>query len=153
MTQTSVEEFTMSPQTRRSAVARAMRPALVAGVAAAGAAFWLATASPEIASATPQVKLTSVGSSLLPPAGGDCTTILCANMIGEAGSTTQFAAGASSSPPAADAVGTLLSTFVSNGTAEHPDAGLLIGNGYQGAPGQDGGRGGLLIGSGGDGGA
>jgi hypothetical protein len=45
----------------------------------------------------------------------------------------------------------LIAMFISNGTAAHPDAGLLISNGYQGAPDRAGGRGGLLIGNGGAG--
>lgn len=36
-----------------------------------------------------------------------------------------------------DFVGKLISVFVSNGTAEHPNAGLLIGDGYSFTPGVD----------------
>src|SRR4051794_24597624 len=49
-------------------------------------------------------------------------------------------------------IGSLIAVFVSNGTPEHPNAGLLIGNGADGAPGQDGGNGGMLFGNGGRGG-
>src|SRR6185312_11334651 len=49
-------------------------------------------------------------------------------------------------------IGALVAIFISNGTPEHPDAGLLIGNGADGGPGQDGGNGGLLFGNGGRGG-
>src|SRR6185312_8073368 len=57
-------------------------------------------------------------------------------------------------------IGALVAIFISNGTPEHPDAGLLIGNGADGGPGQDAGNGGRagnggnagLIGNGGDGG-
>ena len=37
-------------------------------------------------------------------------------------------------------LGALIAVFISNGTPEHPDAGLLIGNGADGGPGQDGGN-------------
>lgn len=54
--------------------------------------------------------------------------------------------------------GSVISFFISDGTAAHPDAGLLIGNGYSFGPGTcagsapcDGGRGGLLFGNGGNG--
>ena len=54
--------------------------------------------------------------------------------------------------------GQLISIFISDGTAERPDAGLLIGNGYSfdalscsGSAACDGGRGGLLAGAGGNG--
>ena len=49
-------------------------------------------------------------------------------------------------------IGALVAVFISNGTPEHPDAGLLIGNGADGGPGQDGGNAGLLFGNGGRGG-
>ena len=45
-------------------------------------------------------------------------------------------------------IGSIIAIFISDGTIDHPDAGLLIGNGYDGG----GGRGGFLIGDGGDGG-
>ena len=63
--------------------------------------------------------------------------------------------GNSAALPTAAGVGSisaLVAIFISNGTPEHPDAGLLIGNGADGGPGQDGGNGGLLFGNGGRGG-
>ncbi len=56
------------------------------------------------------------------------------------------------SPPGlGDLVGAVFGIFVSNG-APGQNAGLLIGNGGDGLPGQDGGNGGLLFGNGGRGG-
>jgi hypothetical protein len=46
----------------------------------------------------------------------------------------------------------LVAVFVSDGDEPGENAGLLIGNGADGGPGQDGGRGGLLMGNGGRGG-
>jgi hypothetical protein len=51
----------------------------------------------------------------------------------------------------ADQIRAAVAVYISNGTAAHPNAGLLIGNGFDGGPGQDGGSAGLF-GNGGDGG-
>ena len=143
----------MSTVDRNSTISRT---AYIAGVAVAGAAFWMAaTAGPDTESAAPQVQLASVGSY--------CPKMLCTNMIGSgarAPTPTPLAValiGPSAAAPIGskgmDPLSALISIFVSNGTAERPNAGLLIGNGYEGAAGQNGGNGGLLFGSGGKGGA
>lgn len=70
----------------------------------------------------------------------------------------RFAAGSAAVNPVQQLAGTLVGTLVGNGTAAHPDAGILIGNGYswtaetcnQGAA-CTGGRSGLLWGNGGNG--
>ena len=49
-------------------------------------------------------------------------------------------------------IGSLIGVFIGNGDEPGENGGLLIGNGADGAPGQDGGRGGLLFGNGGRGG-
>lgn len=69
-------------------------------------------------------------------------------------SRRELGAGSEKAAPVQNFVG----IFISNGTAAHPNAGLLIGNGYswtaqtcnQGSP-CDGGRSGLLVGNGGNG--
>ena len=49
-------------------------------------------------------------------------------------------------------IGGAIAFFISDGTEENPDAGLLFGDGWDSTtPGVDGGRGGLLFGNGGDG--
>ena len=133
----------MSTHVRSSAVART---AYVAGVAAAGAAFWMAgTTGPDVAE--PEVQLASIGSPMLSPMAADCPTVLCTNFIGSNASPPTpaplFAAliGPSAAPSIAstgmDPISAFISIFVSNGTAERPNAGLLIGNGYQGAAGRE----------------
>ncbi|KKO60641.1 PGRS repeat-containing protein [Mycolicibacterium obuense] len=56
--------------------------------------------------------------------------------------------------PDGEGVKQFISIFVGNGTAEHPNAGLLIGNGYDASgdfTGAAGGNAGLLFGNGGNG--
>jgi len=148
----------MPTQDRSSTISRT---AFIAGVAAAGAAFWMAgSTAPDTTSA--EVQLASIGSPMLSPAPADCPTLLCTSLFGAQASTPTpppLAAAliGPSATPAISSTGTdpisaFISIFVSNGTAERPNAGLLIGNGYQGAAGQAGGNGGLLFGSGGNGG-
>lgn len=74
------------------------------------------------------------------------------------GSGSKATAAASSSPSGGWQPGSIFRFFFSDGTAEHPDAGLLIGNGFTytatSCPATTpcaGGRGGLLIGNGGNG--
>ncbi|HEX7824261.1 MAG TPA: hypothetical protein VF477_05130, partial [Mycobacterium sp.] len=140
--------------------ASVIRPSVALGIAAAGAGLWLATA-PAPESVTPAIQLTSMGSPLpmAPPAGTECGQLWCAGLIGSAQSpapSVLYAATLTptiSSASGLDPVSAVVRIFIGNGTAENPNAGLLIGNGFNGAAGQDGGRGGLLFGSGGDGGA
>ncbi|EHB54174.1 hypothetical protein MycrhDRAFT_4637, partial [Mycolicibacterium rhodesiae JS60] len=113
----------------------------VAGAAMVGAGMLFATTDAPVPAAAPAYTLTSV----------DCT-------IGEAGCapvSLKTATGAAS----ANAAGDLVSMFIGNGTAENPNGGLLIGNGYSYsaadaamcAAGCTGGRSGLLMGNGGNG--
>ena len=68
------------------------------------------------------------------------------------------AASATKAPPTGKAAGSFISIFISNGTQEHPDAGVLIGNGFSWdinscpkSTACDGGRAGFLYGNGGNG--
>jgi len=87
---------------------------------------------------------TTIARTALVPGGGG----------GAAAADTNFRVAALAAP-GADPIGALIAVFISDGTAEHPDAGLLIGNGWSAPAGSglNGGRGGLLIGNGGDGGS
>src|SRR5215475_5231299 len=129
-----------------------VRPYVATGIAVAGAGFWLAATahSAPPPDAAPAVALASFDTPLktAPPTGPSCGPLdpqACG--AGDAAATQLTAAALPAS-----ATG-FIGIFIGNGTAEHPNAGLLIGNGYQGADGQAGGRGGLLIGNGGAGGA
>ena len=95
---------------------RVVAPALmttgIAGAAMVGAGVLFATTDAPAPTASPTYKLTSV----------DCT-------IGEAGCgpiSLKTVTGAAS----ANAAGDLVSMFIGNGTADNPNGGLLIGNGY-----------------------
>jgi hypothetical protein len=128
-----------------------------------------AVTGPDVATARAQVQphvrvqLASVGSPMRSPFVDDCPTLVCTDLIGaNAGTPTPgplFAAMLAPGDTAAiassvtDPISALISVFVSNGTAEHPNAGWFIGNGFAGAAGQSGGTGGLLIGNGGVGAA
>lgn len=140
-------------------MAAIVRQSLTAGIAIAGASFWLASAQGAPApSATPALRLVSVDSPLplAPAAATPCGELFCPSLFGSALSTSArprpTAAPITAAASPTDPLGALIAVFISDGTAEHPDAGLLIGNGYQGAPGQRGGNGGLLFGNGGAGG-
>src|SRR5581483_7678373 len=139
-----------------------VRSCVTAGVAIAGAGMWGASvAGVPSAAAAPAIRLTSVDSVLSPPLAPQpnslCPDQVCDSVFGPAFSTPTppKLAAAITTPaadPATDPLSAFIAVFISNGTADHPDAGLLIGNGYQGAPGQRGGNGGLLFGDGGAGG-
>jgi len=51
--------------------------------------------------------------------------------------------------PGGDLISALVAVFISNGDEPGENGELLIGNGADGGPGQNGGRGGLLFGNGG----
>ncbi|MDQ1321455.1 MAG: hypothetical protein QG655_2700, partial [Actinomycetota bacterium] len=92
-------------------------------------------------------ELSGSGPTALPAASVTTGATVPAGLMGPAGLAT-------GSNPIADFIG----IFIGDGTAEHPDAGLLIGNGYSwnavSCNGNDpctGGSGGLLLGSGGAG--
>jgi hypothetical protein len=91
------------------------------------------------------VQLTSVQSAAC---GGDP---LCLITAGNAPPKLAAALVTPAADPASNPVTALIAVFISNGTAEHPNAGLLIGNGYNATDGANGGNGGLLFGSGGSG--
>src|SRR2546426_12353783 len=127
-------------------MAVSVRPYVTAGVAVAGAGFWLATmhGAPQPVEAA-KVQLTSVEAALplSPVSSTMCGDLLCPALVGSEKSTptpTPLASaligagagiGAAAAPVAVDnPLGALVAVFVSNGTAAHPDAGLLIGNGY-----------------------
>src|SRR5262249_53900077 len=86
------------------------------------------------------------------------------SLVGSALRSGDARIGNSAVPPSAvgaGSIGGIIAIFISNGTPEHPDAGLFIGNGAAGGPrpngghggaGQNGGNGGLLFGNGGRGG-
>jgi hypothetical protein len=66
--QPELEEIVMSTQGRSSTATRLVRPAFIAGVAVAGATFWMAaTTGPNDVTAAPQVQLASMGSPMLSP--------------------------------------------------------------------------------------
>src|SRR5882757_735045 len=81
---------------------------------------------------------------LSPPTNQSCVAPVCPSLFGDRASTPPKLA-AALSPAALDLTslapgfdlgggfGSFIGMFVGNGTAEHPDAGLFIGNGYQGA--------------------
>jgi hypothetical protein len=68
---------------------------------------------------------------------------------GSTPTTPQLAAATAGTNP----ITALIGVFISNGTAEPPNASLLIGNGWDATDGQDCGNGGLLFGRAGIGGA
>ena len=147
-----------------------IRPTVTAGLAVAGFSLWFVTASGHTEpAAAPEVQLVSVESVLhaapLSPASTICGDLWCSELIGS-GSTaptppTLAAALSTGAPvatltsPANDPINALIRVFIGDGTADNPNAGLLIGNGWDGLPGtgQNGGSGGLLYGNGGDGGS
>ena len=116
----------------------------VAGAAMVGAAVLFATTDAPKTTASPAYKLASTESDLL----------LFGNSL--AGSNSKAAAPTASATANAT---NFVAEFIGNGTAEHPNGGLLIGNGYSysAADAQcasascNGGRGGLLMGNGGNG--
>jgi hypothetical protein len=126
----------MSTVERNSTIART---ALIAGVAAAGAAFWMAATSGPDVEPEPQVRLTSVGSPMLSPRAADCPTVLCTNLIGSNASAPApaplFAAliGPSATPSISstpmDPISALISVFISNGTAGQGNSGSAGANG------------------------
>ncbi|MBI3691186.1 MAG: hypothetical protein HY239_11185, partial [Mycolicibacterium aromaticivorans] len=117
----------------------------VAGAAMVGAAVLFATTDASTPVASPAYKLTSNESDLL----------LFGNSL--AGNNAKTAAPTAAAT--ASAAGDFVREFIGNGTAAHPNGGLLIGNGYSysAADAQcasascNGGRGGLLMGNGGNG--
>src|SRR5262249_3134906 len=110
-----------------------------AGLAVAGASLWMAATAEAPA---PAVQLASVDSS--------CGDVLCLFASdGSSPAAPKLAAAAAGTNP----ITSLIGVFISDGTAAHPNAGLLIGNGWDATDGQNGGRGGMLFGRGGDGGA
>jgi hypothetical protein len=142
-------------------MANLIRPSVAAGIAVAGASLWLATMTdtPDVA---PEVRLASVESALstvpLSPATATCGDLGCSHLFGAAVSAptpprlaATFVVPAAA--PGTDPISALIRIFVGNGTADNPNAGLLIGSGFDGLAGQNGGSGGLLFGSGGSGGA
>jgi len=106
----------MSTQGRSSTVTRT---AFIAGVAVAGAAFWMAATGPDDVTASPQVQLASMGSPMLSPAPTDCPTLLCSSLIGSQASTPTpaplFAAlvGPSAAPSIASTGMDPISAFIS----------------------------------------
>jgi hypothetical protein len=102
-------------------------------------------------------------SAVAPTGGGSPvatggTTLAAVRTVGGTSASTLAAPAASANlalVPAsalnsvAGLIGGVVGIFISNGTEEHPNAGLLIGNGWDATNGQDGGNGGLLFGSGG----
>src|SRR5690242_1351471 len=112
-------------QSKGVAMPTAVAPYVTAGLAIAGAGFWLAaTTDTPPPTVTGAVQLTSVES----PACG--TDPLCAIT---AGATPPKLGAAMATPalvPTANPVTSLIGVFISNGTAAHPNAGLLIGNGF-----------------------
>jgi hypothetical protein len=112
--------------------------------------------------AAPEVRLASVESvlstvSLSPVATTPCGELWCSELFGSAVSapTPPRLAAAFDVPAAApgtDPISAFIRVFIGNGTADNPNAGLLIGNGFDGLAGQNGGNAGLLFGSGGAGG-
>jgi hypothetical protein len=147
-----------------------MRPTVAAGLAVAGVSLWFAAGSGRAdPTAAPKVQLVSVASVLhaMPqsPANTICGDVWCSGLIGS-GSTaptppTLAAALSTGTPiaalngPADEPINALIRVFIGDGTADNPNAGLLIGNGFDGldGTGQNGGSGGLLLGNGGDGGS
>src|ERR1700751_3964839 len=109
-------------------------PFVTAGIAVAGAGLWLAV-GPQ-AGAAPEAR----------SPGGD---FLCPELFGSSGLAPMPPKLAAAEP---NPIGSLIRVFIGNGTADNPNAGLLIGNGWDATDGQDGGNGGLLFGRGGNGG-
>jgi hypothetical protein len=106
------------------------------------------------------VPTTFAGSAAAPAGGsaGGTTTLATARTVGAPDASTLAGPAASVNlalvpANAVSSVAGLLTgvigIFISNGTEEHPNAGLLIGNGWDARNGQNGGNGGLLLGSGG----
>src|SRR5438445_4680786 len=120
-------------------MATAVAPCVTAGLAVAGVGFWLAaTTDTPPPTDTGVVQLTSVES---PACGGDP---LCALTGGSTPPKLNAALATPALTPSASPITSLIGVFISNGTAAHPNAGLLIGNGFDATnPGEKGGNGGL----------
>lgn len=119
-------------------MAKFVSPTVSAALAVAGASLWMASISDAPRPDTPAVQLASVEES--------CGDVLC--LFGaNAPTTPQLAAATAGTNP----ITSLIGVFISNGTEEHPNGGLLIGNGWDATEGKDGGNGGLF-GRGGNGG-
>ena len=120
-----------------------VRSSVTLGLATAGTALWVgALAAAPAASASPGI------------ASPDCgTPPFCASTDGTPPKLAAAVAGPGVAPDG-EGVKQFISIFVGNGTAEHPNAGLLIGNGYDASgdfTGAAGGNAGLLFGNGGNG--
>jgi hypothetical protein len=111
-----------------------IRPFVTAGIAVAGAGLWLAVAPDAVAA---------------PADGAPCGDFVCSDLFGSAASVPTPPKLAAAEP---NPIGSLIRVFIGNGTADNPNAGLLIGNGWDATDAQDGGNGGLLFGRGGVGG-
>ena len=118
-----------------------------------GAGFLMASNDTSTPVAAPAIKLTTSQCAL--------GSVFCADLGSLLGSASAVSTGPAASATAnASSISDFIAIFVSDGTAAHPNAGLLIGNGYNYGAADDtlrrrsgcnGGNGGFLFGNGGSG--
>src|SRR5262245_60986097 len=102
-----------SPVELRMPMALPVSPIITTGLAIAGGGLWLATHAAPPSAPTPAVQLASVESA--------CDDLWCIGSAGAGVSAPTPAALASATNP----ISALVGIFVSNGSADHPNAGLL----------------------------
>ena len=147
------------------------RPSVIAtgitGAAVIGTGLFAGSLRPAAEpAATPHIKLVSVECSIGDALCAEATTILGAAASGDprAAASGAVTASAVTPSPQANPIQSFFGYFVGNGTPDHPDAGILVGDGYsftandvgttpycQAGKSCNGGNAGLIFGNGGNG--